>query len=64
MPAPQIILDLIERFERNKEAYKSGAYNGNFTLFHSITLCKLFDGLSDISTEKSKFKRKHATGFI
>jgi len=27
MPAPQIILDLIERFERNKEAYKSGAYN-------------------------------------
>jgi hypothetical protein len=27
MPAPQLILDLIERFERNKEAYKSGAYN-------------------------------------
>jgi predicted type IV restriction endonuclease len=27
MPAPQIILDLIERFERNSDAYKSGAYN-------------------------------------
>jgi type I restriction-modification system DNA methylase subunit len=27
MPAPQIILDLIERFERNLEAYKSGSYN-------------------------------------
>ncbi len=27
MPAPQIILDLIERFERNLDAYKSGAYN-------------------------------------
>ena len=27
MPAPQIILDLIERFERNENAYKSGVYN-------------------------------------
>lgn len=27
MPAPQIIIDLIERFERNIEDYKSGAYN-------------------------------------
>jgi predicted type IV restriction endonuclease len=27
MPAPQIILDLIERFERNLDAYKSGSYN-------------------------------------
>jgi len=27
MTAPQIILELIERFERNIEAYKSGAYN-------------------------------------
>jgi type I restriction-modification system DNA methylase subunit len=27
MPAPQIILELIERFERNMEAYKSGVYN-------------------------------------
>lgn len=27
MPAPQIVLDLIERFERNLDAYKSGAYN-------------------------------------
>ena len=27
MSAPQIILDLIDRFERNKEAYKSGSYN-------------------------------------
>jgi predicted type IV restriction endonuclease len=27
MPAPRIILELIERFERNLEAYKSGAYN-------------------------------------
>src|SRR6185369_4459473 len=27
MPAPQIILDLVERFERNREAYKSGSYN-------------------------------------
>jgi len=27
MPAPQIILDLIERFERNQDAYKSGSYN-------------------------------------
>jgi len=27
MPAPQIILDLVERFERNRDAYKSGAYN-------------------------------------
>ena len=27
MPAPQIILDLIERFERNLDDYKSGAYN-------------------------------------
>ena len=27
MPAPQIILELIERFERNSEAYKSGNYN-------------------------------------
>ena len=27
MPAPQIILDLIERFERNEDTYKSGAYN-------------------------------------
>ena len=27
MPAPQIIIDLIERFERNSDAYKSGAYN-------------------------------------
>ena len=26
MPAPQIILDLIERFERNIDDYKSGAY--------------------------------------
>ncbi|HEY5523560.1 MAG TPA: hypothetical protein VIK21_10250, partial [Desulfuromonadaceae bacterium] len=25
--APQIILDLVERFERNYEAYKSGSYN-------------------------------------
>jgi hypothetical protein len=27
MPAPPIILDLVERFERNSEAYKSGNYN-------------------------------------
>lgn len=27
MSAPQIILDLIDRFERNKEAYKSSSYN-------------------------------------
>ena len=27
MPAPQIILDLIERFERNQDVYKSSAYN-------------------------------------
>jgi hypothetical protein len=27
MSAPQIILDLIERFERNLNAYKSGSYN-------------------------------------
>ncbi len=27
MPAPKIILDLMERFERNIDAYKSGAYN-------------------------------------
>lgn len=27
MPAPPIILELIERFERNSEAYKSGNYN-------------------------------------
>ncbi len=27
MPAPQIILDLSERFERNYDSYKSGAYN-------------------------------------
>ena len=27
MPAPQIVRDLIERFERNLDAYKSGAYN-------------------------------------
>ena len=26
-PAPQIIYDLVERFERNFEAYKSGSYN-------------------------------------
>ena len=24
---PQVILDLVERFERNREAYKSGTYN-------------------------------------
>ena len=27
MPVPQIILDLVERFERNYDAYKSGSYN-------------------------------------
>jgi len=27
MPAPQAVLDLIERFERNREAYKSPSYN-------------------------------------
>jgi len=27
MPVPQIIIDLIERFERNLDAYKSGSYN-------------------------------------
>jgi hypothetical protein len=27
MSAPRIILDLIERFERNREAYRSGQYN-------------------------------------
>ncbi|KAF0220469.1 MAG: type IIS restriction enzyme Eco57I [Geobacteraceae bacterium] len=27
MPAPQAVLDLIERFERNLDAYKSGSYN-------------------------------------
>ena len=27
MSAPQIILDLIERFERNLDDYKSGVYN-------------------------------------
>ena len=27
MPAPQIIRDLVERFERNFAAYKSGSYN-------------------------------------
>jgi predicted type IV restriction endonuclease len=27
MPAPQIILELVERFGRNIESYKSGAYN-------------------------------------
>ena len=27
MPAPQIIMELIERFDRNIDAYKSGAYN-------------------------------------
>lgn len=26
-PVPQIIHDLVERFERNFEAYKSGSYN-------------------------------------
>lgn len=28
MSAPQIILELIERFERNIEAYKSGVLRG------------------------------------
>lgn len=27
MPAPKLITDLIERFERNLDAYKSGSYN-------------------------------------
>jgi predicted type IV restriction endonuclease len=27
MPAPQIVLDLVERFERNRDAYKSPSYN-------------------------------------
>jgi type I restriction-modification system DNA methylase subunit/predicted type IV restriction endonuclease len=27
MPAPQIILELMERFDRNLDAYKSGSYN-------------------------------------
>jgi predicted type IV restriction endonuclease len=27
MPAPQMILELVERFERNLDAYKSGSYN-------------------------------------
>ena len=27
MPAPQAVLDLIERFERNRDAYKSPSYN-------------------------------------
>jgi len=27
MPAPQAVLDLIERFERNWEAYRTGRYN-------------------------------------
>ena len=27
MPAPQAVLDLVERFERNREAYKSPTYN-------------------------------------
>jgi len=27
MPAPQIILELIDRFERNIESYKSNGYN-------------------------------------
>jgi predicted type IV restriction endonuclease len=27
MPAPQAVLDLVERFERNREAYKSPSYN-------------------------------------
>lgn len=27
MPAPQAVLDLVERFERNREAYKSSSYN-------------------------------------
>ncbi|HNY50112.1 MAG TPA: hypothetical protein PLV50_03460 [Smithella sp.] len=27
MPAPPIILELIERFERNIESYKSNGYN-------------------------------------
>lgn len=27
MNTPQIIHDLVERFERNYEAYKSGSYN-------------------------------------
>ena len=27
MPAPQVILDLVERFHRQIDAYKSGSYN-------------------------------------
>jgi hypothetical protein len=27
MPVPQTVSDLVERFERNYEAYKSGSYN-------------------------------------
>ncbi|MBI2635728.1 hypothetical protein HYW84_00165 [Candidatus Peregrinibacteria bacterium] len=27
MPAPQKIIDLVERFERNKEAYQAARYN-------------------------------------
>jgi hypothetical protein len=27
MPAPKEILDLVDRFHRNKDAYKSGDYN-------------------------------------
>ncbi|MFB0516799.1 MAG: restriction endonuclease subunit M, partial [Candidatus Neomarinimicrobiota bacterium] len=26
MAAPEVVLELIERFERNREAYRSGAY--------------------------------------
>jgi hypothetical protein len=31
MPAPLIILDLVERFQRNLAAYKSGAYKETHT---------------------------------
>jgi type I restriction-modification system DNA methylase subunit/predicted type IV restriction endonuclease len=27
MPAPQVIVDLVERFERNRDSYRSSAYN-------------------------------------
>ena len=56
MPAPQAVLDLVERFARNREAYKSPSYNE--TQLRREFLDPFFEALGwDVNNRQGYWKR-------
>ena len=60
MPAPQAVLDLVERFARNRESYKSPSYNE--TQLRREFLDPFFEALGwDVNNRQGYWKKVYQT---